>query len=104
MLIDDLGKTTPRVVKAKAMGQAEDDNEDNEDAVQDKKQISLQMSNALHTVNDLWQRNTESWSVSASNGVNSRISISQPKEGTKHNRHKFLRKNPKTHKRALIFV
>ena len=89
-LIDALGKVTPKVVKTKAMGQAQDDDEDAMDAEEDKKQISLQMSNALHTVNDLWQRNTESWSVSARNGTNSRVNISQQKDGNKHNSHEHL--------------
>ena len=48
-LIDALGKVTPRVVKIKAMGQAQDDDGGAVDADGDEKQISLQMSNALHT-------------------------------------------------------
>ena len=76
-LIDALGKTTPRVVKIKAMGQAHEDDGDAVDAEGDEKQISLQMSNALHTVNDLWQRNTESWPLSARNVTNSRVNLSQ---------------------------
>ena len=79
-LIDALGKLTPRVVKVKAMGQAPDeDKEAGEDVEGEDPKISLQMSNALHTVNDLWQRDTEKWSLSTRNMTNSRVDLAQQK-------------------------
>ena len=70
-LIDALGKATPRL-----MGQAKDSDEEAPEADGEQKQVSLQMSNALHTVNDLWQRNIESWTLNCRNAMNSRVDVS----------------------------
>ena len=68
------------MVKGKAMGQAQEEEEEAaEDAEGDNQKISLQMSNALHTVNDLWQRHTENWSLNARNITNSRVNLAQRK-------------------------
>ena len=49
-LIDALGTSTPRLVKPKAMGQAQDDDDEHKDSDNAEKQVSLQLSNALRNV------------------------------------------------------
>ena len=93
-LIDALGKSPQRLVKPKAMGQAPANDDENNDSDTDHKQLSLQMSNALRTVNDLWQRNSTSWTVPRDNMVNSNLDISQRKESGIQRRRAQSRKEP----------
>ena len=95
-LIDALGKLAPKVVKAKAMGQAlEEEEEPGEDGDAGDAKISLQMSNALHTVNELWQRHTGRWSLNPQNRTNSRVNLAQQKTTKPQSRERQAGKDPK---------
>ena len=81
-LLDALGAYTPRPRKTKAMGQGDKTDGEDEGSDNDQKQLSLQMSNALKTVNDLWQRDSTAWTAARENMANSKLDVSQMKKST----------------------
>ena len=95
-LIDALGTSTPRLVKPKAMGQAKENDGDDTGSDNEQNQLSLQMSNALRTVNDLWQRNSTAWTVDRENMVNSKLDLSHMKKSAFQRRRKQSSKEPES--------
>ena len=76
------------------MGQAQEDEGDDKNIEDGKHKLSLQMSNALRTVNDLWKRNPTAWSVARDNFRNSNVNVSQMKKSAFPRRHEQRRKEP----------
>ena len=83
------------------MAQAKAKDDDDDDADNGQKQLSLQMSNALRTVNDLWQRSTTEWSVNRANFVNSKLDVSQLKRGSSKEKRDQSRKEPESEQCAV---
>ena len=78
------------------MGQAQENDDEQNDSDNEQKQLSLQMSNALRTVNDLWQRNSIPWTVDRENMVTSKIDVSQMKKSGFQRRREQSRKEPES--------
>ena len=81
-LIDGVGAQKAKVMKTKAMGQVAEQEGVAQEDDNGPQQLSLQMANALRTVDDLWRRDASTWTATAENMVNSRLGISQDKKSS----------------------